>query len=69
MPEIKVQRISHSLFVCLPKELLDGGPDRAYAPLDIDVGDTIKATRTLTGILFEPMENYGSTWMRVPIRR
>ena len=66
MPEIKVQRISRSLFVCLPQELLRGDYDKGLHPLDIGVGDTVKATRTETGILYEPIKNEGSTWMLVP---
>ena len=66
MPEIKVQRISRSLFVCLPKELLDGDAGRGLAPLYIDSGDTVRATRTPTGILYEPTKYEGSTWLLVP---
>ena len=66
MPEIKVQRISRSLFVCLPKELLDGDADQGLIPLDIEPGDTVRATRTPTGILFEPTRHEGSTWVLVP---
>ena len=68
MPEIKVQKISRSLFVCLPKELLDGDPRGDLVPLNIGVGDTIRATRTPTGILFEPIKDEGSVWILVPGR-
>ena len=62
MPEIKVQKISRSLFVCLPKVLLDGDLNLGHVPLNIDVGDTIRATRTPTGILYEPIKDEGSVW-------
>jgi len=68
MPELKVQKISRSLFVCLPKALLDGDPNRGIVPLNIEVGDTIRATRTLTGILYEPIKDEGSVWMLMPSR-
>ena len=68
MPELKVQKISRSLFVCLPKVLLDGDPNRGLVPLNIEVGDTIRATRTLAGILYEPIKDEGSVWMLMPSR-
>ena len=66
MPEIKVQKISRSLFVCLPKELLEGDASKGYAPLDINPGDVLRASRTPTGILYEPTKYEGSMWMLVP---
>jgi len=68
MPELKVQKISRSLFVCLPKVLLDGDSNRGIVPLNIEQGDTIRATRTLTGILYEPIKDEGSVWMLMPSR-
>jgi len=68
MPEIKVQKISRSLFVCLPKVLLDGDLNLGHVPLNIDVGDTIRATRTPTGILYEPIKDEGSVWRLMPSR-
>ena len=67
MPELKVQKISKSLYVCLPQELLVGDENLGYPPLGICYGDTVMATRTRTGILFEPAENTGSVWKLVPL--
>jgi hypothetical protein len=65
LPELKVQLISKSLYVCLPRELLQGD-SKIHPPLNIEPGDTLVASRTKTGILYEPAEGMGSIWRLIP---
>lgn len=63
MPELRVQQIGKSRYVCIPTELLKANPEKNFPPLDIDRGDVMIATRTKAGILYEPIRNSGSTWV------
>ena len=66
LPELKVQLISKSLYVCIPSELLKGDQNRDMPPLDIGHGDVLTATRTKDGILYEPQRHDGSAWVMMP---
>jgi len=66
MPELKVQLISKSLYICIPSELLRGGPD-GMPPLDINHGDVMVATRTREGIYYKPLKHEGSAWVMMPM--
>jgi len=66
MPEVKVQQIGKSLYVCMPADLIKGVPEKNFPPLDIEVGDFMVASRTKTGVLFEPVRNSGSMWVLMP---
>ena len=66
LPELKVQLISKSLYVCIPSELLKEDQNRDMPPLDIGHGDVLIATRTTEGILYEPRRQEGSTWVMMP---
>ena len=66
MPELKVQLISKSLYVCIPSELLKGDQNGGMPPLDIEHGDVLIATRTRDGILYEPQRHAGSAWVMMP---
>ena len=66
LPELKVQLISKSLYVCIPSELLKGDQNRDMPPLDIGHGDVLIATRTKDGILYEPRRHEGSAWVMMP---
>ncbi len=68
MPELRVQQIGKSRYICIPTELLRGNPEKNFPPLDIDAGDVMTATRTKAGILYEPTRNSGSTWVLMPER-
>ena len=68
MPELKVQHIGKSLYVCIPTDVLRANPEKGFPPLDIDKGDVMTATRTRAGILYEPIRSSGSTWMLMPER-
>ena len=68
LPELKVQQIGKSRYVCIPTELLKGNQEKNFPPLDIDAGDVMVATRTRAGILYEPSHSSGSTWVLMPER-
>lgn len=68
MPELRVQQIGKSRYVCIPTELLKGNPEKNFPPLDIDAGDVMVATRTRAGILYEPIRGTGSMWVLMPER-
>lgn len=66
MPELKVQLISKSLYICIPSELLKGDRDAGMPPLDINHGDVMVATRTKEGIYYKPLKHEGSAWVMMP---
>ncbi len=66
MPELKVQRISKSLYICIPNELLKGDMDTGMPPLDIKQGDVLLATRTTEGVHYRPLKHEGSAWVMMP---
>ena len=66
MVELRVQQIGKSRYVCLPTELLMGDLKKDLPPLDIEAGDILMATRTKTGIFYEPVEGVGSIWVLMP---
>jgi len=68
MPELTVQRISKSLYICIPNDLLRGDLDTGMPPLDINKGDVLVATRTKEGIHYKPLKHEGSAWVRMPIQ-
>lgn len=68
MPELRVQQIGKSRYVCIPTELLRGDPEKDFPPLDIDAGDVMTATRTRDGLLYEPTQSSGSMWVLIPER-
>ena len=68
MPELKVQLISKSLYICIPSELLRGDLDTGMPPLDINRGDVLVATRTLEGVHYKPLKHEGSAWVMMPTK-
>lgn len=68
MPELRVQQIGKSRYICIPMELLRGNEKENLPPLDINAGDILFATRTKIGILYEPVNSGGSVWKLVPER-
>ena len=68
MPELRVQQIGKSRYICIPTALLKGNSEKGFPPLSIDAGDVMTATRTKTGIFYEPSRNSGSMWVLMPER-
>lgn len=66
MPELKVQLISKSLYICIPNELLKGDLATGMPPLDIKRGDVLVATRTTEGVHYKPRKHEGSAWVMMP---
>jgi len=66
LPELKVQLISKSLYICIPSELLRGDLKTGMPPLDINPGDVMVATRTREGVHYKPRRHEGSTWVMMP---
>ncbi len=68
LPELTVQRISKSLYICIPNELLKGDMDVGMPPLDIKKGDVLVATRTTEGVHYKPRKHEGSAWVMMPTK-